>query len=70
MNILLCQEENKNIFILDIDDQNKCMYLHQRAPNYIFELKSSIISQCLTYSNDALKHKLILDSRVVFDLIS
>ena len=61
------KDKNRNILILDVDDQTTMYVLHPRAPMFVYsKLKSSITWKCWTYS---LRDKLISD-RVTFDMIS
>ena len=51
-----CREVNRNILILDIDNQNiTFVYASEGNPSCMFELQSSISSKCLTCSNSALE---------------
>lgn len=52
----LCQGENKNKLILDIEDQNiTCAFASKTTKVAYLNLKSSITSECFTYSNNALQ---------------
>ena len=53
---MLCQGENKNIFILDIDNQNiTCVSASKGNQSCMFELQSLTTSKYLTCSNSALE---------------
>lgn len=70
MYIVLCQGENKNIVVLNIDDQNMMhLYIFKGHLGCIFELKSPIKSKCLTYSSISLENKLILN-KITFEMIN
>ena len=51
--IIVCQGEIKIVLIADIDDQNITCVLASKA--MYLNLRSSIPSKCLTYSNHALQ---------------